>query len=552
MISSSNGPAMTTRLLLASLLTALSLPVHAAENEAPPRVTKVTAYPDRATITRAVELSCSEEPSPAVFKGLPVSLDPTTVRASAALPSARIEGVSLSERVIREPYRAEVLVLHVRVEELDEKIRVAKQERTRARTAAEQAQGLRSNAVPFLNRELAQEKKPDTATWRSGLDTTRELIDDASEKQRAADITLRTLERDRADLLRKQGGYAAIDSLRTLEAEVLVRCPAKGTTTVELSYVVGGVNWTPVYEARAEEASGKIAFTVAADIVQGTGEDWKGIELTLSTAVSRRDARPPEPQRLNVSATEQENRKKVLVRRDEEISHLESASFDKGDLSSATTTPEFAAQDQGISVQLRVPGRVDLTGDSRPARVTVETIPLATTFKLFTAPKVLPHVFRSAEAINSARYPFLAGRVDLFSGGSYLGASHLERVAQGDKVKLAFGIMEGLKVRRITVREQQRDPSFLGSTRRFDYEYRIELTSYEAKPLTVTVQEHIPVSQMDDVKVIVDDKESTPGRELVPDDGIVSWKVTLAPKEKKDLRLKFVMEIPERYDSSGL
>jgi uncharacterized protein (TIGR02231 family) len=291
-------------------------------------------------------------------------------------------------------------------------------------------------------------------------------------------------------------------------------------------------------------------------VEQATGEAWKSVEVVLSTAATRRDARPPEPLALHLGATAQEHTKRVLVRRDEEVRHLEDATVAKQATTPSAPIPQLEAPpmeaaDQGLSVQLKVAGKVDLVGDGRPTRLKVETLRMPATYSLLAVPKMQPHAFRAVEAVNQARYPLLPGWVDLFSSGSFLGSAPLPLVAQHDKLKLAFGIDESIKIRRVVLEEDKRDPGFLGSTRRMLYGYKVEIANFAAKPILLNVQDQVPVSQLDDVKVVLDEK-TTRGYELAKDDGIVTWKLPLAAKERKELELRFVVEIPAKYDAGGL
>ena len=59
------------------------------------------------------------------------------------------------------------------------------------------------------------------------------------------------------------------------------------------------------------------------------------------------------------------------------------------------------------------------------------------------------------------------------------------------------------------------------------------------------------VSQLDDVKVEIGEK-TTRGFEVAEEDGILTWKLPLGAKERKELELRFVVEIPSKYDASGL
>ncbi|HEY3447377.1 MAG TPA: mucoidy inhibitor MuiA family protein [Myxococcales bacterium] len=540
--------------LLASLTLAapaLAAAASAAEEakEAPPPVVKVVVYPDRALVTRMLKVDCAKGPLAAVFKALPFGLDPTTLKATATGADAQVEGVSLYQRVLAEAQTAQLRELDAQIEALQIKIYDQQQVRERALAERAQAESLRSTAVPFMTREAAVEKKPNLAAWTVALESTRDLMDEADGRRRVVDAALRELGRQLQELQTKRGAIASAAPKRVQDAELAVRCGATGPARVELSYMTGGVSWEPLYEARANDARNAIDLSVLASIVQATGEPWKDVEVTLSTATTRRDATPPQLQRLYLGATPEDQEKKVLVRRDEEVNRLSSTG--PSGAPSAGEAP-MAAEDQGLSVQLKVPGTVDFPGDGRPTRVSVETLKLAASFKLLTLPKLLPHAFRSAEAQNTARYPLVPGRVDLFSGGGFIGSTRLPMVSRGDKIKLAFGIDEQIKVKRIVVEELKKDPGFFGSTRRLTYAYKIELQSFAPKATVVTLQEQVPVSQMDDVKVLVEAKTTTPGFELAKDDGFLTWKVGLAPKEKKTVELRFAVEIPAKYDSSGL
>ena len=524
-----------------------------AQEGAPPKVTRVVLYPDRAMITRSVEVPCGTSASPAAFRGLPPSLDTSTLQASANGPEARVEGVSIAENVRRDPYSAEVRDLDKKLDDLRAKIRDSDRERERAMGLRQRSESLRVSEIEFVDREAAAEKKPDTARWKEGLESSRVIVAQADQRRLAAEVARRDLLRRLDEVQRKRDALASAAPARSVDAEVLVRCGRSGSAHVDLSYMEGGVSWKPVYEARSEAARKSVELSLLAEVVQATGEAWHGVEVTLSTAVTRRNARPPEPKRLYLGATPQTETKKVLVRHDVEAEHLESTGSNipvSGKPAGGENAP-VAMTEEGLSVRMAIPDRVDLPGDGRPARLLVQKANLPGTFGLVCIPKLVPYVFRSAEAVNGAAFPLLAGRVDLFSGGDYIGSSDIPRTAQGDKLKLAFGIDEGVKVKRVVLEEEKKDPGFLGSTRRFLYGYRIELSSFEAVPVEVKLQEHIPVAELDDVKVSIGDK-STSGYDLAKDDGILTWKVSLSPGQKREIELHFSIDIPEKYDSTGL
>ncbi len=509
--------------------------------ETPP-VTSVLVHPDAAIVTRASQVDCASGPSTVAFHGLPAALDPGSLRASVSGAGSRVEGLSIAERDLLQTASPELADLDQQLQALRTKAEVLTAQARRAKEEKTRATSLRNSAEAFIEREAAVQKKPDLAQWTTALDQTREVIVRADAELEKTRVARRDNAKAMADLQRRRSKLTGAAPAKTWDADVVVRC--HGTSTVELSYLTSAARWTPAYEARADMAKKSVQLKLLAKVEQGTGEDWSDVDVTLSTALAQRDSRPPLPTRLYVSTYEQKEQKKVLVTRQEAASHAE------GSTATATTGAAQVA-DQGLSVQLHVPEKSSVAGDGETARLVIETLPLAASFDLVTLPKALPAVFRRATLVNSARYPLLAGPIDLFDAHGFLGTTSLARTARGAKIKLAFGLDEDVQVHRVVLEEEKKDPGFFSGTRKLLYGYRFELASTAKEPLTLEVQDHVPVSELDDVKVVLE-PQTTPGYQLARDDGLVTWQVPLQPGEKKNVELHFTVEIPSKYDSSGL
>ena len=112
-------------------------------------------------------------------------------------------------------------------------------------------------------------------------------------------------------------------------------------------------------------------------------------------------------------------------------------------------------------------------------------------------PRLQPYVFRVAEMVNAAPFPLLSGPMSVFHRGGFIGTVPLERVPQGGKMTVTFGVEDGFKVKRIPVQEVTKDSGFLGATRRFHYAYRLELSNYRKEAEELQVSEHVPVSELE-------------------------------------------------------
>ena len=65
---------------------------------------------------------------------------------------------------------------------------------------------------------------------------------------------------------------------------VRVSAPQAGSLDVALSYTVPGASWAPSYDARVLSSERAVNLGYFGIVRQSTGEDWKDVTLTLSTA----------------------------------------------------------------------------------------------------------------------------------------------------------------------------------------------------------------------------------------------------------------------------
>ena len=532
---------VTGRLRFAALaIAALSTAAQAAS-----KVTRVVVYPDRAQVTRVQSVACGARAA-ADFAELPPSADPRSLRAQAG--AARVEGIEVQERSRSEAFSPRAAELQVKIRGVlaeQEKVRDAQ---AKARAQARTAQQLGGVAAGQISRELAQ-PAPDLKQWGSALDQSLAARLRAAEAEQRAQVRLRELERELGELARKRDAYAEAAGRTERYAKVLLSCAAGETAQVELTYLVGGAAWSPSYEARAHDdgsADGSVDLTLFATVTQSTGEPWTQAAVTLSTAIPRQDATPPELVALRIFADPREPPKKILVRRDEEQRHADDGRAVAGELA-----PGGAVAAQGLSVQFVSKDPADVPGDGTPARLKLAVVKLQAAFAWRTLPSQLPYVFRVADLGNGAPFPLLPGPVDLFRKGGLAGHTALERVAEGARFHLAFGLEEQVRVKRIVVEEIARDTGIFSKGRRFRFAYAFELQSFLPGASEIELSDHLPVSELDDVEVGLDEK-TTPGYQLKKDDGIVTWKVKLGAGEKKRVDLLFHVDVPQSYDSGGL
>ena len=498
------------------------------------QVARVVVYPDRARVTRSQEARCGAQAARVEFAALPPSVDPGSLRAF--VNEGGIESVDLIEEPRATAFSAEVNDLETQLRQIAARLQELRDAREKAQGLDRLAGDLEAVSAHLISGEMSQQ--PDLKAWRAALDQTLQARLQAARQRSEAGARERELQRQGDDARRKLARLGAARSRSERRAEVLISCPAGHGARVELTYLVGGASWQPAYQARAGDDS--VALSLFATVRQSTGESWDGAALALSTALPAQDATPPKIVPLRVYAQEREPPRKILVRRDELQRHAEEGAAGR------TAGSGMQAEEQGLSVQLQVNGPASVSGDGTPARLFVASTTLSAAFAWKTVPRQVPFVFRVADLVNAAPFPLLPGEVDLFRSGAYLGRVPLERVAEGARFHLSFGLEEGIRVKRVVLEEIVRDEGLFKSARRFRYAYRFEVENHLPRPAQVELAEQVPVSELTDVEVGLEEK-TTPGFTRNLEDGILTWKLPLEAGEKRTLQLAFHVDVPQDY-----
>ncbi|MDP1916622.1 MAG: DUF4139 domain-containing protein [Myxococcales bacterium] len=79
---------------------------------------------------------------------------------------------------------------------------------------------------------------------------------------------------------------------------------ATGPVELEVEYQVPGVRWVPNYTLRLEKGFQGGTLRMRASVAQDTGEDWKGVALSLSTATLLRRTDVPELKSLRIGRSQ--------------------------------------------------------------------------------------------------------------------------------------------------------------------------------------------------------------------------------------------------------
>jgi uncharacterized protein (TIGR02231 family) len=516
----------------------LLLASSAAEAAAP--ITSAVVYADRAQVTRTRTVACAR--GEAVFSGLPSTIQTKTLWASLAGGGGTVVGVTHTEEASGP--RPEAKALQAQVRELDDKIVALDGQWRAAGAVIAKLDSFRGHMRQVWGLQAAG-KNPPVQRWEAALDLLRQQALAATSKQRVIATKRRGLQRERARLVQQLRQIERKRRRTTLSVTVLLECT--GRRKVRLSYVVPGATWRMSYRFRADPAKKRVRLVAQAIVQQGTGEDWSGVSLAVSTANLQRSNLPPRLRRMRVSTQKPHDTRKVLTRRFEQRRHLKT---DKGKAPGGAVSGKeqrpAGVRDEGLAMQLTAARKVTVPADGRKVVVVLRERDVRGTFFLETVPKLYPYVYNKVEIVNPFDFTMLPGRVELFLGRSFLGNAGLKLRAPGEPFAFSLGVDNQLQVHRWVKREKLKGASTFGSSKKLRHRYVIQVGNWTRSTKKVRVLENLPVSQVREIKVALSSDTARPTRHD-KEDGILAWELRIPSRGKKKLILDYTVSLPKEY-----
>src|SRR5213078_414292 len=121
----------------------------------------------------------------------------------------------------------------------------------------------------------------------------------------------------------------------------------------------------------------------------------------------------------------------------------------------------------------------------------------------------------------------------------------LEEIPARGRFTVGLVVEAGVHVQRLVLTEADASAGWFGGARRHRFAYRFTLASHLPRAETVELTDHLPVSELEDVEVVLE-PATTPHHARDPD-GLIRWPVRLLPGATATVDLAFRVEIPGRY-----
>ena len=515
-------------------------------------ITAVTVYNDRARITRRGVQGFDPGVQYLELPHLPISLYPESVRVSShGTAQARLLGLQLNRTFYVDPTSE-------KVQEIEEQIDALDGEKLSLETQVDREEQAKNNLTSLI--EQSDTFAIALVTGEMSLESQLTLFDQVHERIAAVDDLIHSLLKQQRDVERQLEKLKnELQQLHSAEqraaytAKIGVEVLSAGELTFDLTYVIRKAGWEPIYDFRLldEDTDPSVTIGYMAQVNQQSGEDWQDVDLTLSTARPSMSEILPElkpwyiqpiqpPVPLPVKAQSRDVRKKS-----DEDAVVTPASNTEQPIPHVKADMEIS----GSAITYKVPTLTTIPSDGSPHKVTISRIVLEAKLDYLTAPKSTEAVYRRARLVNDSPYTMLAGALNIFTGDAFVGTTQMELIAPQGEFELIMGADDRIKVSR-ELRRRQIDKKIIGGKRRLYFSYMTELENLLPIEAVITLNDQIPVSRHEDVKVNLEPVD--PPYDERTDMNLLTWLIKLGPGEKHAVRLDFSVEYPPDMNLVGL
>ncbi len=500
-------------------------------------VVKAVLFPDRTLVTRGANIAVG--PGEVV---LSVSCQPFEILEGSASATLRGDGKIISVETVRVPGTRPA----------QEKIASIKEEMQRLRRAkriVKDQMGVEQKKIDFLDSLSRPGQKPennilpDPASVSSLIATLGKAYSEAFSKIRDADAKLAEIEKELKRLSEELDQLTSAGTQMKTQINILFDSGKKQEIDLQVSYLTGFAGWKPEYRADVDTEDGSVTLSMRGRIVQKTGEDWKDIELTLSTAQPAAAGRLPEigPWWIDTPAMTRDRKMRAKAMRKESQDTLSLFAMSKAAPMATAKRMETAS-----SFEYRVKKKVSVP--SREKETTIGIFQKRYPARLYhwAVPAVSRNVFLACEIEPDPE--LLAGPVKVFHQGSYIAEMFLDPSGPEKRITFGLGIDRSVLVEKKKVKDQ-RIETFFGRFEKSrvtrEIRYETSISNRKDRDILVYLQDRIPVSKTDKIEVTEVVLDPVPAKKDVDSKpGVMQWELRIKPKSTQKLNIGFTVTYP--------
>jgi uncharacterized protein (TIGR02231 family) len=376
-------------------------------------------------------------------------------------------------------------------------------------------------------------------------------------ESQALDIDLENIDREIAKVKKELAAVSGRGRAFKQAIEILFNATKAETVRLNVQYLVKRALWQPLYKVSVPMDLSELDLTMFARISQKSGEDWKKIALSVSNVIPVKGVRFPDisPWRLDLPRPAPMPLKRSQTKVMAEAT--DSMTFDKEIQLGLEAPAEYtsaSSKELPLSFEYKMPFPVDIDSRDQFSILPLLTKKLSADTFHYSLPGKTSLTFLVAEA--TADKELLAGKLNVYFGGRYIGDTYLSEKKPGEPFSMNLGADRDVKVNRKKLKDKIKE-TYFGTIQRGtvvrSFSYKITAENIKDRPVTLKIVDRVPVSKTDKIEVKDIRLNPAPAESNYQDkEGVHLWVFQLSPGEIQEIDLDFTVAYPSEATPFGL
>ncbi len=337
--------------------------------------------------------------------------------------------------------------------------------------------------------------------------------------------------------------------------EITVSANQSASGRLEISYMVKGAGWSPLYDINSSSAKNNVDLTYKAQVYQNTGIDWVDANLTLSTTNPYSNKTKPtlSPFYIHYYQNLQQANRAIADGRKKALSYkTEIETLDETNASGYAesdfeeTSKEIISDmaynyvelnEQMISVEYQINLPYSILSNNEQHLVLVRQESLKSNYKYYTIPKLEASAYLVAELSELDDLNLIPGTANIFHDGTYIGETSINPSIMSDSLALSLGKDQNIQIKRTLLKKDSKT-KVIGDKTIKTYAYFIEIKNHKSTQLNIVLQDQVPITQNSEIEIEIEEISKGNLNEIT---GIIDWNLKLKPKETKAIKLIYTV-----------
>jgi len=347
---------------------------------------------------------------------------------------------------------------------------------------------------------------------------------------------------------------------QTTVSEIVLDLDVKEATQAKfnISYLVRNASWYPQYDIRATDVHHPVQLHYRAMIRQNTGVEWKNVKMTVSTGnpnsssvipvmnpwylnyyMNNKSVGKPRGARAEAAYAPKYDMDSPALEETERISYNQSKSL--GNANNSSNYTSVSVGQTTTLFKISIPYTIPST--NKTVNVKIQKVQLAADYRYYCVPKLSLEAFLQARITGWEELNLLAGNVNVFFDGTFVGKSYINPQSLSDTLDISLGNDKSIIVKRTKTKDKT-GKIVLGSTKKMNIGWEISVRNTKSEKISITIQDQLPLSRLKDIEVKLNNKG---GAKYDEETGFLSWDLKIDSKKSVKKRFDYTVKYPKKY-----